>query len=293
MRKIVFLCSHFSEKIQQIQKAIGFKRWLEQNTQIHEGYDFCVLKEWITKCYICEQKNIPIYFSEMPQDCISIFDVPQTGINVAWNELMKEDIKRNIQTGDKKDVFNFVKAHKKAFVKSLDKPSWNFIPHSIIDVTNPKDKLKNIIKMNEYDVRLMEDIQNWKAEGKSNEDFVILSELKKIIPYTPDNPLLFCEVYDVKKERRFIMKENQIISFSQTGLDYDRYRDNATERDINTMIEFVKYLANKYHKAVPYKIWNIDIAFFDGIIDIVECHFHCQHLGHYLDNIKHFEKYFD
>ena len=295
MKKTVFHCSHFCEKIQQIQKAIGFKRWLEQNTQIDESFSFCVLKEWVTKCYICEQKNIPIYFKEIPEDCITIFDIPQSGVKHKWNILMKEDIKRNIQIGNKEECFNFIKAHKKAFVKSFNKlDPLHFTPHYIFDITSPKDKLKNILSQanNDYDVRLIEDIQNWKSEGKSNEDCVILSKLQKI-PYTPKNPLLFCKVYDVKKERRFILKENEIISYSQTGLDYKRYRDNTTERDITAMIEFVQYLANKYYKQVPYKIWNIDIAFFNGMLDIVECHFHCQQLGHYLDNIKHFGKYFD
>lgn len=294
MKKIVFLCSQFSEEIQKIHKTIGFKKWLESNQQINESYDFCVLKEWITKCYICEKNNIPIYFDKISEDCISIFDVPQTGINVAWNELVAEDIKRTIHTGNKKECFDFIKKYKKVFVKSFNKPHSLFVPHCIIDATDPKDKLKNIILIaeNGYNMRLLEDIENWKAEGKSDEDCVILSKLQEIM-YTPENPLLFCEVYDVKKERRFILKENQIISYSQTGLDYERYRDNATERDINTMIEFVEYLANKYYQQVPYKIWNIDVAFFDEILDIVECHFNCQNLGHYLDNIKHFGKYFD
>jgi len=64
MQEVVFLCSHFSEQIKQIQKTIGFKKWLDINKKIDESYDFCNLKEWITKCYICEKNNIPIYFGE-------------------------------------------------------------------------------------------------------------------------------------------------------------------------------------------------------------------------------------
>lgn len=293
MQEIVFLCSHFSEQIQQIQKTIGFKKWLNINTKIDESYDFCVLKEWITKCYICEKNNIPIYFGEIPKQCISVFDIKQSGVEHKWHELMAEDIKRTIHTGNKTECFDFIKKYKKVFVKSFNKPNWSFAPHCIIDATEPKDKLKNILSEaeNDFDIRLIEDIHEWKAQGKSNEDCVILSKLQKIT-CTPENPLLFCEIYDVKKERRFILKENKIISYSQTGLGYEKYRDNATEREINTMIEFVEYLANKYYQKVPYKIWNIDVAFFNGILDIVECHFNCQNLGHYLDNIKHFDKYF-
>ena len=287
MEKIVFLCSHFSEKIQQIQKTIGFKRWLEQNTQIDESFSFCVLKEWVTKCYICEQKNIPIYFEKIPEDCITIFDILQSGVDVMWHELMKDDIKRNIGYGSWNDVCEYIKKHKKAFVKVYDKNKHSGWKHKVINLSNAKRQIKKILNEQCYNIPLYEDFQEF--EGND------IEKLLFVVGYTREyaDKYLFTTVHKVEHEHRFVLSGNKIISYSPQSLDFEEKRKPIDQKLVNSMVEFVGLLANKYWDKVPYKIWNIDIAFFDGMLDIVECHFNCQHLGHYLDNIKHFGKYFD
>ena len=86
---------------------------------------------------------------------------------------------------------------------------------------------------------------------------------------------------------------NKIISYSPQSLDYENLRKPIDESILNSMVDFVESLAEKYWDKVPYKIWNIDVALFDGAIDIVECHFHCENLGFYLDNVKKFKELFE
>jgi len=289
MQKIVFKPQSQIRELKKIKETIGFEKWLLKNTQIDESFNFCVLKEYVTKCYICEQNNIPYYFDEIPQDCISIFDIPQTGIDLMWNELMKGDIKRNIECGSWNDFCEYIKKHKKAFVKVYEKSGRGRWTHKIIDIVNAKKKLAKLIKEagEDYNFPLLEDF----AEFQGND----IEKLLFVLGYNREysNTYLFTTVHKVEHEHRFVLSGNKIISYSPQSLGFEEKREPIDENLVNSMVEFVEMLANKYWDKVPYKIWNIDVALFDGQLDIVECHFHCDRLGLYLDNMKKFKEIFD
>ena len=287
MQKIVFKPESHIRELKKIKETIGFEKWLLENTQIDESFNFCVLKEEVTKCYICEQNNISYYFDEIPQDCISIFDIPQTGIDIMWHELMKDDIKRNIGYGSWNDVCEYIKKHKKAFVKVYDKNKHSGWKHKVISLSNAKRQIKRILNERLWYIRLHEDFQEF--EGND------IEKLLFVVGYTREyaDKYLFTTVHKIEHEHRFVLSKNKIISYSPQSLDFEEKRKPIDESLVVSMVEFVEMLANKYWDKVPYKIWNIDVAFFDGQLDIVECHFHCDRLGFYLDNMKKFKELFD
>jgi len=129
------------------------------------------------------------------------------------------------------------------------------------------------------------------AEFKGND----IEKLLFVVGYNREysSKYLFTTVHKVEHEHRFVLSGNKIISYSPQSLDFEEKRKPIDENLVNSMVEFVEMLVNKYWDKVPYKIWNIDVAFFDGQLDIVECHFHCDTLGFYLDNMKKFKEIFD
>lgn len=288
MNPVAFNPPSSNTQLNKIKETIGFKSWLEQNTQIDESFKFCVLKEQALKCYICEQNNIPYFIDKIPENFISIFDVPQTGIDVMWNELMKDDIKRKIECGTWEDFRKYAKKHKKAFVKVYDKNGVGWTS-KVIDLSNVLEQLSQI-KEDAWecgDVRLLEMLNEFIAGD--------IDKLISAIGYNRQysDKYLFTTAHNVEHEHRFVLSGNKIISYSPQSLDYEELRKPIDESLVNSMVAFVEGLAEKYWDKVPYKIWNIDVALFDGVIDIVECHFHCDNLGFYLDNVKKFKELFE
>lgn len=288
MKTIAFIPPSSIKQLNEIKETIGFKSWLEKNTQIDESFSFCVLKEQVSKCYICEQNNIPYFLDKMPENFISIFNIPQTGIDVMWNELMKNDIKRKIECGSWGDFCSYVKKHKKAFVKVYDKNKFGW-KSKVVNLTNIQEQLSKIKEYacETYDLRLLEDLNTFKG---SDVDKLIMA-----IGFNREfsDKYLFTTVHKVEHEHRFVLSGNKIISYSPQSLDYEDLRKPIDKSIVNSMVDFVESLAEKYWDKVPYKIWNIDVALFDGIVDIVECHFHCKNLGFYLDNVKKFKELFE
>jgi len=161
-KEIAFIPSTRVAELKKIKETIGFKSWLEQNTQINESFEFCILKEQVLKCYICEQNNIPYFIDKIPENFISIFDVTQTGIDVMWNELMKDDIKRKIECGTWQECCEYVKVHQKAFVKVYKKEGIGWA-HKTVEISNIKEQLKQ--RKNEAfedgDIRLLEMLDDY------------------------------------------------------------------------------------------------------------------------------------
>jgi hypothetical protein len=288
-KEIAFIPNIKVAELKKIKETVGFKSWLEENTQIDESFGFCVLKEYVLKCYICEQNNIPYYLDTIPENSISVFDVPQTSIDIMWNELMKEDIQRKIEYGTWQEFCEYVKIYKKAFVKVYDKCGRGKWTHKIIDITNTTKKLAKLIKEagEDYNFPLLEDFEEFNGND--------VEKLLFVLGYNREysDKYLFTTVHKVQHEHRFVLSRNKIISYSPQSLDCEELRKPIDKIIVNSMVEFVEKLAKKYWDKVPYKIWNIDIALFDGKIDIVEGHFNCNRLGFYFDNMKKFKEVFE
>lgn len=285
-------------------------KWVENKyfTE-NEDYKYCVVREKIKLISDCINHNIPLYIDLSKKALINTnnqvnniclekqAEVKYT--DFLWVSLFESDLNRNIKVVSQIEAINeliartkiFMKSGKKGFSRVFSlKKDFNNIDTQLLEVMEssygkhwyafedynftPTVKgikiLKEKVGLEKYLQMAINSICIARL-GHFDSENVIISDVR---PFKTEN------------EFRCIFVENKIHSISER-IDYPIY---SKHKEAYKIVEnYCIYLAEKYYKKVPYKIWNVDICLVDNKPEIVEAHLSTEMLGHFLHNQDYYK----
>lgn len=286
-------------------------KWVEKKYSTeNEDYEYCVVREKIKLISDCINHNIPLYIDLSKQALINTKTKPfniclqkQAEVKYTdflWVSLFESDLNRNIKVVSQSEAINAMIERKKIFMKS-GKKSFSRVFSLEEDFNNIDEQLLEVMESSYgkhwyafEDYNFIPTVKGIKIlKEKVGLEKYLQMAIKSIciatLGHFDQGNVIISDVrpFKTKNEFRCIFVGNKIHSISER-IDYQIY-SKQDEEAYKIVENYCIYLAEKYYKKVPYKIWNVDICLVDNKPEIVEAHLSTEMLGHFLYNQDYYK----